>query len=210
VVLLLFLTLLATGRVGWAGPYPDGEFIEIAGAVTDSEGSPIPDLTVVLEASRVAFSVAKMKSTERDSTRVSTKTDSSGQYNLRWRWADYYNNFELQVGIPEGVGDNAELQVFERVDLSKRIRSGSPVVTNVTVTESRNLDTVRDFSASIDSEDEQRIFGEMGNPDRVQRILSGDHEEVSWWYFQSGKAYRFKDGVLEQVVHFEPIVPFGS
>jgi hypothetical protein len=83
-------------------------------------------------------------------------------------------------------------------------------VTNVIVTDHRYLETVRDFAASIDTEDERRIFDEMGNPDRVQRILSGDHEEVSWWYFESGKTYRFKDGILEQVVHFEPIEPFGS
>ncbi|MGB5399871.1 MAG: carboxypeptidase-like regulatory domain-containing protein [Thermoanaerobaculia bacterium] len=210
VVLLLCLASLAAGNVGWAGPYPEGEFIEIAGAVTDAEGFPVPDLTVILEASRKAFSVTRMKSTERDSTQVSTVTDETGQFNLRWRWVDYYNHFELQVGVSEGLGDNAEFLVFEQVDLSKRIRGGSPVVTHVTVTETRYLDTVRDFSASIDTEDERRIFEEMGNPDRVQRILAGDHEEVSWWYFQSGKAYRFKDGVLEQVVHFEPVEPFES
>lgn len=209
-VLLLCLASLAAGGAGWAGPYPEGEFIEIAGAVTDAEGFPIPDLTVILEASRKAFSVTKMKSTERDSTQVSTETDSTGQFRLQWRWVDYYNHFELQVGVREALGGNADFLVFEQVDLSKRIRGGSPVVTNVTVTESRYLDSVRDFSASIDTEDERRIFEEMGNPDRVQKITSGAHEEVSWWYFRSGKAYRFKDGVLEQVVHFEPIEPFGS
>jgi hypothetical protein len=195
---------------GWTGPYPEGEFIEIAGVVTDTEGLPIPDVTVALEASRKAFSMTKMKSTERDRTRISTQTDSTGQYTLRWRWVDYYNEFELQVGVPERAGEDAELQVLESIDLSKRIRSGSPIVTNVTVTDRRYLDTVRDFSASIDSDDERRIYAEMGNPDRVQRTIAADHEEVSWWYFQSGKAYRFKDGVLEQVVHFEPIKPFGS
>lgn len=210
VILLLCFVSLATGSSSWAGPYPEGEFIEIAGAVTDAEGLPIPDLTVALEASRKAFSVTKMKNTERDQTRVSAKTDSSGQFTLQWRWVDYYNHFELQVGIPERAGDDAKLQIFESVDLSKRIRGGSPVVTNVTVTDSRYLDTLRGFSTSIDTEDERRIFEEMGNPDRVHRIVSADREEVSWWYFQRGKAYRFKDGVLEQVVHFEPIRPFGS
>lgn len=210
VALLFCVVSLAIAVPSWAGPYPEGEFIEIAGVVTDSEGLPIPDLTVALEASRKAFSVTKMKSTERDRTRISTETDSTGQYTLRWRWVDYYNEFELQVGVPERAGEDAELQVLESVDLSKRIRSGSPIVTNVTVADRRYADTVRDFSASIDSDDERRIYAEMGNPDRVQRILATDHEEVSWWYFQSGKAYRFKDGVLEQVVHFEPIKPFGS
>lgn len=193
-----------------AGPYPEGEFIEIVGAVIDTEGMPIADLTVTLEGSRKAFSVTKMKSTERDRTRISTKTDSAGQFSLRWRWVDYYNHFELLVGVAEGAGDDAELEVFERVDISKQIRGGSPVVTNVTVAERRGVDTLQDFSASIETDDERRIFAEMGNPDRVQRTVSGDHEEVSWWYFQSGKAYRFKDGVLDQVVHFEPIEPFGS
>jgi len=210
VVLLLCLVLVATSGLCLAGPYPEGEFIEITGAVTDVEGLPIPNLTVTLEASRKAFSVTKMKTTERDSTRISAPTDSNGQFTLRWRWVDYYNHFELLVGLPERAGDDAELQVFERVDLSTRIRGGSPIVTNVIVTDHRYLETVRDFSASIDTEDERRIFDEMGNPDRVQRILSADHEEVSWWYFQSGKTYRFKDGILEQVVHFEPVEPFGD
>ena len=210
VALLFCLVSLAMAAPGWTGPYPEGEFIEIAGVVTDTEGLPIPDVTVALEASRKAFSMTKMKSTERDRTRISTQTDSTGQYTLRWRWVDYYNEFELQVGVPERAGEDAELQVLESIDLSKRIRSGSPIVTNVTVTDRRYLDTVRDFSASIDSDDERRIYAEMGDPDRVQRTIAADHEEVSWWYFQSGKAYRFKDGVLEQVVHFEPIKPFGS
>lgn len=207
---MLGLALLATAGMGWAGPHPEGEFIEITGVVTDAEGLPIPDLTVALEASRKAFSVTRMKRTERDRTRVSTETDSTGQFSLRWRWVDYYNNFQLLVGLPQMAGDDAQLQVFEQLDLSKRIRGGSPVVTNVTVTDNRYLDTLRDFSASLDSEDELRIYQEMGNPDRVQRIVSSEHEEVSWWYFGSGKAYRFRDGVLEQVVHFEPVEPFGS
>ena len=210
VVLWICLIALAWGAPSWGGPYAEGEFIELAGAVTDAEGLPIPDLSVTLEASRKAFSVAKMKNTERDRTMVTTQTDSTGQYSLKWRWVDYYNNFELQVGLPDRTGEEGELQVFERVDLSKRIRSGSPVVTNVTVTERRYLDTLRDFNTSVDTEDERRILEEMGNPDRVQRIVSTDHEEVSWWYFQSGKAYRFEDGVLQQVVHFEPIQPFGD
>ncbi len=209
-VLLLCPFLLAISSLCLAGPYPEGEFIEIIGAVTDAEGMPIPDLTVALEGSRKAFSVTKMRSTERDRTRVNAKTDSAGQFSLRWRWVDYYNHFELLVGLPEGAGDDAELEVYERVDISKQIRGGSPVVTNVTVTERLSLDRPNDFSASIDTDDERRIFNEMGNPDRVRRVVSGDHEEVSWWYFQSGKAYRFKDGVLDQVVHFEPIEPFGS
>lgn len=211
VVVLLCTVSLTIVTAAWAGsPYAEGEFIEIAGAVTDSEGVPIPELSVALEASRQAFSLTKMKSTERDRTRIVTQTDSTGQYTLRWRWVDYYNQFELQVGIPERAGEDTPLQVLESVDLSKRIRSGSPVVTNVTVTDRRYLDTLRDFSASVDTEDELRIYAEMGNPDRVQRVVATDHEEVSWWYFQSGKAYRFRDGVLEQVVHFEPIEPFGS
>jgi hypothetical protein len=210
VVPLACLLLLASTSVCLAGPYQDGEFIEIAGAVTDAGGLPIPDLTVVLEASREAFSFTKMRKTERDRTRISAETDSSGQYSLQWRWVDYYNHFDLLVGLPDRTGDEAQLRVFEQIDLSKRIRAGSPVITNVIVDDSGFLDTLRDFMDSVDSEDERRIFEEMGNPDRVQRVLSGDQEEVSWWYFRIGKAYRFRDGELEQVVHFDPIEPFGS
>ncbi len=50
----------------------------------------------------------------------------------------------------------------------------------------------------------------MGRPDRLKTFDYPDYEEVSWWYFADGKAYRFRDGKLDQVVHFEPVEPFDS
>jgi len=69
----------------------------------------------------------------------------------------------------------------------------------------RNL---REFLATISSEDERRVHRQMGEPDKVERIDYPDHREVSWWYFESGKVYRFRDGRLEQIEPFDPVEGF--
>jgi hypothetical protein len=45
----------------------------------------------------------------------------------------------------------------------------------------------------------------MGKPDRIRNVQYPRHLESSWWYFESGRVYRFRDGRLEQVVPFDPV-----
>jgi len=67
---------------------------------------------------------------------------------------------------------------------------------------------VRKFLSEISSEDERKVYQDLGNPDQVKKVQYPDHEEVSWWYFESGAMYRFESGKLAQVVHFAPVKPF--
>jgi hypothetical protein len=64
---------------------------------------------------------------------------------------------------------------------------------------------LRELLASIKSDDERRVYDEMGKPDKVERVVYPGRTEVSWWYFDAGRVYRFQDGRLEQVVPFEPV-----
>jgi hypothetical protein len=41
----------------------------------------------------------------------------------------------------------------------------------------------------------------------VQTLEYPDYDEVTWWYFEQGKAYRFREGELQQVVNFDPVTP---
>ena len=40
------------------------------------------------------------------------------------------------------------------------------------------------------------------------RITVAGREEVTWWYFLVGRAYRFVDGQLDEISRFEPVETF--
>jgi hypothetical protein len=51
----------------------------------------------------------------------------------------------------------------------------------------------------------------MGVPEDVKRVSYAGRQqetEVSWWYFEAGKVYRFRDGRLDQVERFDPVQRF--
>ncbi len=210
---LRFLALVVTVCLSapvTAGPYAEGEYIEIAGTVADSSGMPVPDVHVFFQASKKAFSVTRFGNTVRDQVELETRTDPHGQFTFSWRWVDYYNHYQILVVVPRRAASGDSFEILAQLEISKRIRKGSPVVVALTVPEGEFLDSLRDFLASVDTEDERNVYDEMGNPDRIQTIEYPDYDEISWWYFRAGRAYRFREGNLEQVVHFEPIAPFDS
>jgi hypothetical protein len=224
-VVLLATALFFFGLMGAeASLYRDGEIIEVRGVVTDSEGMPIPDLTVNLEIARYAFDWKKFRKTRHEVNKATTTTDPSGAYGFEWTWYDYYNDFQLIVGlmVRDPDLDQDVFQTVHRENIAPRVGQGSPVVVDMEVSQSPFLDTEpvvsqpivsqpadtpRDAAVDSGSEDENRIHDEMGRPDRVQTLEYPDYDEVTWWYFEQGKAYRFRDGELQQVVRFEPVTP---
>jgi hypothetical protein len=231
VLLATALFFFALGGVE-AALYRDGEIIEVRGVVTDSAGTPIPDLTVNLEIARYAFDWKKFRKTRHEVNKATTTTDPSGAYAFEWTWYDYYNDFQLIVGlmVRDPDFDQDVFQTVYRQNIAPRVGQGSPVVIDMALSESPFLDTrpvaaqpvesepiesetldtpdtPRESDVQSDSSDEDRIRDEMGRPDKVQTLEYPDYEEVTWWYFEQGKAYRFRDGELQQVVNFEPVTP---
>jgi hypothetical protein len=84
------------------------------------------------------------------------------------------------------------------------------VNTAIVIAEEQYLESLKRFLRGVDSDPKREIFEELGQPDRVERIQRGSEEESTWWYFEIGKAYRFRNGELEQVIHFDPVEPFDS
>jgi len=198
-----------------AAAYAKGETVRLTGEVADAQGRPVPGLAVTLSASRSYFSVRRMRSAEASPRTVSTTTDERGRYALDWPWDDYYNRFELAAGIPLHRTHGDGVEVLARQDLSDRLAgrlAGSaaegPVVTPLTVKSADYVLRVHRFVEGLRSADERRVYDEMGHPDEVKDVRYADHDEVSWWYFESGKAYRFESGTLAQVVSFDPVKPF--
>lgn len=203
---LPFWLLLAAFSPVFAARYEQGERVQVTGIVADRNGRPLEGIRVTLEVSRSYFSLRQLRRTAADDVRrVSALTNAKGEYTLEWPWDSYFNHFELVSGVPVRKGSEDRLEELAREDVTKRLLAGSPVVVSPVVENTKFLDSLRQFLAMVRSADERRTYEEMGRPDRVQRLEYPDHVEDSWWYFESGRVYRFRDGRLEQVVPFTPV-----
>jgi len=200
VVALALTTLLASAPAAEARRV-SGESIEIRGIVTDAGGQPLDDVRVVLEASRTVFSLREFRPVARDTVRVTAVTNASGSYSLRWPWDSFYNHFELVAGVPVRTASGEELQVLERKEITRRLGRDGEVTVPIVVEHASFIRNLRRFLATVDSADEQRVHREQGRPDRIE--ISGGAE--SWWYFDRGRRYDFRDGRLIEVKTFDPV-----
>ncbi len=204
-------TLVTAAAPASAARRAEGEPVVVTGIVSDGQGAPLPRLTVVLEASRAGLDLRTLSRQKRDTQRLTAATDERGEYSLPFRWSDYYNHFELQVGVPVRKPGGERLHELARVDITRRVTQasgGAPVVAALTVADTGFLDALRAFLAGLATDDERRVHEEMGKPDTVETVAYPAYREVSWWYFEAGKVYRFRDGALTAVVPFDPIRRF--
>jgi hypothetical protein len=203
---LFTATLLALFCLLAAARYDQGQRIQITGVVADAQGQPIQDLRVVLEVSRTYFSMKSFSRTaEPDVRRVSAVTDARGNYTLEWPWDSYFNHFELAAGVPVRTRAGDTVQELARQEITRRVEAGSPAVVAVTIDNRQFLDNFRQFLASIKTDDQHKVYQEMGRPDRIRNVQYPTYLESSWWYFEAGRVYRFRDGHLEQVTPFDPV-----
>jgi hypothetical protein len=209
--LLCLLAALAPRPAAAAARYDQGQRIQVTGIVADAQGQPLKDLRVVLEVSRTYFSMRSLRRTaDPDVRRVSATTDARGNYTIEWPWDNYFNHFELVAGVPvhtrlENGRTGETVQELARQEITRRVEAGSPAVVAVTVESRVFLDNLRQFLASIKTDDQRKVYQEMGKPDRVRNVQYPGYLESSWWYFEAGRVYRFRDGRLEQVTPFDPV-----
>jgi hypothetical protein len=207
-VLLGLVCLLAAGALSPAAAarYDQGQRIQVTGVVVDSQGQPINNVRVVLEVSRTYFSMRELHRTaDKDVRRVSATTDARGNYTVEWPWDSYFNHFEVVAGVPVHTRAGETVQELARQDVTRRVDAGSPAVVGITIENRQFLDNLRQFLASIQTDDQRKIYQEMGKPDRIRNVQYPGHLESSWWYFEAGRVYRFRDGRLEQITPFDPV-----
>jgi hypothetical protein len=161
----------------------------------------------VLEAARSQFDFRSFRRVRKDVTRLTALTADDGGYKLSWPWNGYYNVYELVVAVPVRKPAGERLHELARVDLSRRLKPEAPAVAAVVVEDAEFVRTLRAFVDSIDSDDERRVYREQGKPDRVE-ATTGAADEASWWYFESGTVYRFRDGALVASERFDPVKEF--
>jgi len=204
--LLCLLAAILTPRPAAAARYDQGQRIQVTGVVADAQGQPLEGLRVVLEVSRTYFSMKSFSRTaDPDVRRVSAVTDARGNYTLEWPWDSYFNHFELVAGVPVRTRSGDTVQELARQEITRRVEAGSPAVVAVTIDNRQFLDNFRQFLASIKTDDQHKVYQEMGRPDRIRNVQYPAYLESSWWYFEAGRVYRFRDGRLEQVTPFDPV-----
>ncbi len=198
----------APARAALRSAYEPGQRVEVKGLVTDPAGHPLADLSVTLELAREVFDFRRFHRTQKKVTPVAATTNDKGEYSIVFPWDDYYNRFDLVVGVPVRGPQGEKTTELEREDLTSRIDKGSPVIATVVVQNAEFVRGLRQFVASVDTADERRVYQEMGRPDKVKISQYPDHQEVAWWYFASGKVYRFTDGKLLATDTFDPVEGF--
>ena len=194
--------------LGRSLPFDQGEKVTFTGVVHDREGRPVAGVQVVLAAWREALSLRQRGRVRENLTRRATTSNERGEFAFEWVWDDYYDRFEIQATLPIRKGSGERLEVLSRADLTSRLRLGSPVVASLTIEDTAFLEAYRSFVASVQAPEQQQVFEQMGKPDLIEEFRYPDDLEISWWYFESGRVYRFRAGALAEVAHFEPVRPF--
>lgn len=186
-------------------PFAVGERVEVDGILTDAVGKPLVDVEIVLEMAKMRISLRPPGREKANISRGATATDEDGHFALQWDWVPGFDRFEIiaAVTVPEPTGK--QLQVLQRLDITDRVRQGSPISVPFVVDDTAVLDSVRTFQSHLDSPDEHRVYEGMGRPDRIDSQDEAGRTESTWWYFTLGKAYRFDRGRLVKVESFEPV-----
>lgn len=200
---LLLVVALAAGAAR-AAPRA-GEVVRLAGRVVDAEGQPVPGATVVLEAYRSGFDVLRMKKRDHPPVLSPTMTDDDGRFALDWSWDRRHDRFEIVVGATVSQEDGTRVEPFLRNDATAVLLGQQTDGLHLVVDDDGVLRWLIGFAETGGSDDERKIFGELGRPDRVDRAQRDEGLEYTWWYFDIGKAYRFIGGRLTEVVHYEPV-----
>jgi len=200
------LALMLAPRVGLS--LEKGQSIQIGGVVSDADGTPLPEVTVVFEAARRGLSLRGLRMETGKTEEQRAVTNQRGVYSLQWPWDPFYNHFEIRVEMPIRKPDGEHMQILAHSEISDLKAADQPLVVNLTVQQAELLRSLKDFLGHIDTPDERSVYQKMGKPDEVDRDHYPDHEEAAWWYFESGKVYFFHSGNLEEVRTFTPVKPF--
>ena len=158
-------------------PYDTGDEVTVSGVVTDATGKPLEGVDVVLEASRLGVQLNPPGRVKRDVVTGSTRTGKGGDFALRFDWDWRYNHFELIGGVSVPTPGGKRLQELARLDISRRVEQGSPVVVPLTISETDFLDKLHAFESSLSSADEKHVYAEQGKPDRVDQLRYPDRRE---------------------------------
>jgi len=193
----------------WGFPYEAGDAVRFEGTVADSGGRALAGIEIALEASTPRFDWRRLTSAPRVERRVAT-SDERGTFAIEWSWDAAFRRFELVATLSDELAGRSLRHELARIDVTDRVKAGSPVAASLVVVDGRFVARARAFLAGIETDDERRIWSELGLPESVDRVESPSSVEAAWWYYAAGRVARFRDGRLLEVQAFDPIRPLGE
>lgn len=201
------LVLVTVAPAAWTAP-ERGQSVPIRGQVIDAQGQPISGVVVVLEASRTRFSLRKLGQVRGAPLRQPVTADADGRYQLDWTWDGHHNTFELTAGFEARYGDRRGYEILARREITPVVIEGGGQV-DLTIENADYARWLGNYLQGRASDDEGRIFREMGRPDElvVEPAEVGEPRVSAWWYFADGKVHRFHDGRLHETIDFDPVKP---
>ena len=199
----------ASASLPWGFPYEAGDPVRFEGSVADSGGRALAGLEIALEASTPRVDWRRLTSAPRVERRVAT-SDERGAFAIDWSWDAAFRRFELVATLSDELAGRTLRHELARLDVTDRVKAGSPVAASLVIADGRFVERAREFLAGIRSDDERRIWTELGLPESIDRVESPGSVEAAWWYFAAGRVARFRDGRLLEVQSFDPIRPLGE
>ncbi|MEM9554223.1 MAG: carboxypeptidase-like regulatory domain-containing protein [Acidobacteriota bacterium] len=178
------------------------EIVVVEGRVVDPAGEPLAGSTVVLEMRRKHFSLRRFERTIGEPLQMVTTSGDDGRFRFTLQPESHYNLFELGVGVEVLKNGRPTVEILARRTLTDEIAAGGTVSVTLEVAQAGFLRWLERWRDDRASEDEERIFRDLGRPDR---LTADDDGSTAWWYFAEGKVYRLRGGALEQVQHFDPV-----
>jgi hypothetical protein len=208
-VLALAAAAPAAASHPWGFPYEAGDGVRFEGAVADVSGRALAGVEVALEASTPRFDWRRLTSAPRVERQTAT-SDERGAFALEWSWDPAFRRFELVATLAEELAGRTLRHELVRVDVTDRVKTGSPVAASLAIADGRFVERARAFLAAVATDDERRIWTELGLPESVDRLESPSGVEAAWWYYAAGRVARFRDGRLIELQSFDPIRPLGE
>ncbi len=191
----------------WRFPHAEGATVRFEGTVADASGRPIRGVEVVLEAATPRFDWRRFSPDQRLERRVA-RTDEQGRFSIDWTWDGTFRRFELVATLREVAGSRELARELARLEVTDRVRAGTPVPAALVVEDAAGLARVREFLADLDSADELAVWNASGLPEAIDRVVGPESVEATWWYYSDGRAYRFRDGARVAVETFPPVRSF--
>ncbi|MEM6456339.1 MAG: hypothetical protein AAF772_14685 [Acidobacteriota bacterium] len=184
--------------------------LTLEGRATSEDGAPLAGVTILLEATRDRSFERLRRSPPPPPLRLTAETDDAGAFSLVWQRSGIdYRDFALTVAMPIIDDGSDRLERFYTRAIDDLMRTTAAQVQADVVVPADDASALRwlqRFLAGLGSDDEERIYRELGTPDRVDAETRRDGaKEEAWWYFARGVVYRLRDGALHQVTHFDPI-----
>jgi hypothetical protein len=200
----------AVGAVKWpwtSGPEA-GETVRFAGTVVGPAGEPLADVDVAVEGWRTGVDWRSAALKRAAHSRATVRSGPRGEFTIDILRDAAQKRFAVVAYAPyrDATGSITEYELA-RVDVTRRVRHGSPV-TAVLAVEAPGLAflrRLREFEAALRSEDERSTYSHLGLPEQVDRTKVGDSVEAAWWYYEQGRVCRFRDGRRIEVQTFPPI-----